>query len=101
MNDCCERTPIACSLTSVELRDRVTTLLAQCRSAVIETEEPQEGYAFRLPGEWIRLAAELIAAERECCPFLVFEVSALPNLGPVTVRVIGPAGTKEFLKTLL
>jgi hypothetical protein len=103
MNDCCERTPIACSLTSVELRDRVTTLLAQCRSAVIETEELQEGYAFRLPGDgkWIRLAAELIAAERECCPFLAFEVSALPNLGPVTVRVIGPAGTKEFLKTLL
>jgi hypothetical protein len=36
----------------------------------METEELQEGYAFRLPGDggWIRLTAELIVAERECCP---------------------------------
>jgi len=80
----------------LELRDREATLLAQFRSAVIEIEELQEGYAFRLPGdgEWIGLIAELIVAERECCPFLAFEVAALPNMGRVIVRVIGPAGTK-------
>ena len=94
---------ILCSLTTVELRDREATLLAQFRSAVIETEELQEGYAFRLPGdgEWIELIAELIVAERECCPFLAFEMTALPNMGPVIVRVIGPTGTKEFLRTVL
>lgn len=42
-----------------------------------------------------------MVAERECCPFLAFEVIALPDKGPVIVRVTGPAGTKEFLKTLL
>jgi hypothetical protein len=85
------------------MRDREATLFAQFRSAVIETEELQEGYAFRLPsdGEWIGLIAELIVAERECCPFLAFEMAALPNMGPVIVRVIGPAGTKEFLRTVL
>jgi hypothetical protein len=98
-----DNTPIACTLTTVELRDREANLLAQFRSAVIETEELQEGYAFSLPGdgEWIRLLAELIVAERECCPFLAFEVAALPNMGPVVVRVIGPAGTKEFVRTVL
>jgi hypothetical protein len=103
MKDRFDNTPIACSLTTVEWRDREATLLAQFRSAVIETEELQEGYAFRLPGdgEWIGLIAELIVAERECCPFLAFEVAALPNMGPVIVRVIGPAGTKEFLRTIL
>jgi hypothetical protein len=103
MKDRLDNTPITCSLTTVEWRDREATLLAQFRSAVIETEELQEGYAFRLPGdgEWIRLTAELIVAERECCPFLAFEVAALPNMGPVIVRVIGPAGTKEFLRTIL
>ncbi len=103
MRDRFDNTPIACSLTTVELRDREATLLAQFRSAVIETEELQEGYVFRLPGdgEWIGLIAELIVAERECCPFLAFEVAALPNMGPVIVRVIGPAGTKEFLRTVL
>jgi hypothetical protein len=103
MKDRFDNKPIACSLTTVEWRDREAKLLAQFRSAVIETEELQQGYAFRLPGggEWIRLVAELIVAERECCPFLAFEVAALPNMGPVIVRVIGPAGTKEFLRTIL
>jgi hypothetical protein len=103
MRDRFDNAPIACSLTTVEWSDREATLLAQFRSAVIETEELQEGYAFRLPGdgEWIRLIAKLIVAERECCPVLAFEVIALPNMGPVIVRVIGPAGTKEFLRTVL
>jgi hypothetical protein len=70
---------------------------------VIGIEELRDGYAFRVPGDgkWIVLIAELIVAERECCPFLAFEVAALPNMGPVIVRVIGPAGTKEFLRTVL
>jgi hypothetical protein len=42
-----------------------------------------------------------MVAERECCPFLTFEMSALPKMGPVIVRVVGPAGTKEFLRTIL
>jgi hypothetical protein len=96
-------TPIACSLTTAEFRDREANLLAQFRSAIVEAEELQEGYSFRLPsdGKWITLVAELIVAERECCPFLTFELAALPNQGPVIVRVIGPAGTKEFVKTVL
>jgi hypothetical protein len=103
MKDRFDNQPIACSLTTVELRDREATLLAQFRSAVIETEELQEGYAFRFPGDgkWIGLIAELIVAERECCPFLPFEMAALPNMGPVIVRVTGPAGTKEFLRNVL
>ena len=103
MRDCFDNTPIACSLTTAELRDREVNLLAQFRSAVSSIEELQEGYAFRLPGDgdWIRLIAEVITAERECCPFLTFEMAALPNMGPVIVRVIGPAGTKKFVRTLL
>ena len=95
--------PVACSLTTAELREREARLLAQFRSGVLETQELQDGCVFRVPGDaqWIRLAAELIVAERECCPFLTFEVSAEPNKGPLTVRVTGPDGTKEFLRTIL
>jgi hypothetical protein len=98
-----DKLPIACTLTSTELRDREATLLTQFRSAIITTEELQEGYAFRIPGdgERIRQVAELIVAERECCPFLVFELSALPNMGQLIVRVTGPAGAKEFLSSLI
>jgi hypothetical protein len=41
----------------------------------------------------------MIAAERECCPFLTFEFVAQPSMGPLIVRVTGPSGTKDFLKT--
>jgi hypothetical protein len=94
---------IACRLTSAELRERETTLLAQFRSAVIETEELPDGYAFRVPGDGksIAIIAEMIVAERECCPFLSFEFVAQPSMGPVIVRVTGPAGAKDFVKTVL
>ena len=98
-----DKLPIACSLTSTELREREATLLAQFRAAIVKTEELQDGYAFHIPGdgERIRQLTELIVAERECCPFLVFEVSAPPDMGPVTVGVSGPTGTKEFLSSPL
>ena len=70
---------------------------------MIATEELPDGYAFHVSGDkkGIAVVAELIVAERECCPFLAFEVAALPNMGPVIVRVTGPAGAKEFLRTVL
>jgi hypothetical protein len=83
--------PIACGLTSAELREREATLLAP-RSAVIETEELPDGYAFRVPGggKWIAIIAKMIVAERRCCPFLTFELVGQPNMEPVIVRVTGP-----------
>ena len=47
------------------------------------------------------MIAKMIVAERECCPFLTFELVAQPNMGPVIVSVTGPAGAKEFLRTVL
>ena len=93
--------PIACSLSDAELRQREQALLAQFRAVVTAIEELPEGYAFTLPGDEksIALAAELIAAERECCLFLTFELIAQPNNVPVILRVTGPDGAKEFVKT--
>ena len=98
-----DRNRIACSLTTAEFRDREAQLLAQFRAAIVEAQEIPNGYSFRLPGDRksIILIAELIEAERECCPFLTFEVTALPDRGPVMVRVSGPAGAREFVKTVL
>jgi len=94
--------PIACCLTTAELRERAATLLAQFSSAVVGTEELRDGYAFHLPGDGKQIAtiAKMIVAERECCPFLAFELVAQANMGSVIVRVTGPAGTKDFLKTV-
>jgi hypothetical protein len=95
--------PVACRLSNAELREREATLLAQFRSAVIATEELPDGYAFRVPGDekLMMIVFELMVAERECCPFLTFAVVAHPNMGPVEVRMSGPAGTKGFVEAIL
>jgi len=92
--------PIACRLTDAEFREREALLLARFKAAVATTRELPDGFAFLARGEktWITLLADLIAAERECCPFLRFELTAEPNLGPVTLSVTGPAGSKAFVK---
>ena len=95
--------PVACCLSDSDLRIRESTLLAQFKTAVIEREELENGYLFRILGDnkSIALVTELIIAERECCPFLKFEMSLEPAMGPINVRMTGPAGTKEFLKSIL
>jgi hypothetical protein len=95
--------PVACCLSDEGLRNREATLLAQFKAAVIESEELDDGYLYRVLGDKKSLAliAELITAERECCPFLKFDLSMEPGVGPVSVRMTGPAGTKEFLKSIL
>ena len=94
---------VACCLSDAEVRKRVATLLARFESAVIATEELPDGYVFQVPGDknWMGVVWEAIVAERECCPFLTFQLTAQPNMGPVSVRVTGPAGTKDFLKAIL
>jgi hypothetical protein len=98
-----DEVPVACCLSKEELRNREATLLAQFKAALIESEELNDGYMFRVLGDKksIAVVADLIVAERECCPFLKFEVSLEPGMGPVSVRMTGPAGTKEFLKSIL
>ncbi|MFZ0968795.1 MAG: hypothetical protein WAN13_11020 [Candidatus Acidiferrales bacterium] len=103
MNRESDDVPVACHLPDAELREREATLFAQFMSGVIAMEELLDGYVFRIPGDkkWIAVAAALIVAERECCPFLTFTLAFPPNMGPADVRVTGPAGTKEFLTTVL
>jgi len=95
--------PIACRLTNVEFREREAVLLARFKASVSETMELADGFAFLAPGEtnWIALLAELMVAERECCPFMRFELTAEPDMGPVTLSVTGPSGAKTFLRKLL
>ena len=90
-------------MSDEEMRNREATLLAQFKSALVTTEDVSDGYLFRIPADkkWISRAAELIVTERECCPFLRFELAADPGMGPVTLRMTGPSGTKEVIKSVL
>ena len=52
--------------------------------------------AVRMP-----VIAEMIDGERQCCRFLRFAVVLEANLGPVSLELTGPAGTRAFLEALL
>jgi hypothetical protein len=94
--------PVACSLSDTELRTREATIIAQFKAAVTGIREIAAGYSFEVPGDKQHLALvfELLAAERDCCPFLTFELAAAQGQGPLTLCIAGPVGTKEFLKAL-
>ncbi len=95
--------PVACTLSDPQRREREMTLIAEFRSGVIAVTELADGYAFRVSGEkrWLALIAELMIAERECCPFLTFQLTAEPNNGTLTLAISGPDSSKQFLRSLL
>ena len=94
--------PIACSLTDPEFQQRRADLLKTFQGALLETKELVEGYAYRFPSgaNWIAELAQLITFERECCPFLRFNLRLEPANGPLWLELTGPEGTKDFLQSL-
>jgi hypothetical protein len=94
--------PIVCTLSDAQKREREATLLARFKAGVIAAEELDDGYSFRIPGgkDWFALAVDLITAEHECCPFLTFQLTAESQMGALTIRITGPEGAKEFLKSV-
>ena len=95
--------PIACTLSEEQLTERkdgaLATLMAQCE----QTDELDDGYALRFPGsaEIVSELAQFIAFERDCCSFFTFELICTPEQGPVTLRLRGPAGVKEFMRGMV
>ena len=94
--------PIACNLTDPEFQQRRADLLKTFQVALLETKELADGYAYRFPSgaNWIAQLAQLITFERECCPFLRFNLRLEPANGPLWLELTGPEGTKVFLQSL-
>jgi hypothetical protein len=92
--------PIACGLGHREQRERREELSREVFSGRLETEELDDGYAFVFPGEaaWAEKLVGFVVAERECCPFFSFELRFEPGGGPISLRVRGPEGAKEFVR---
>lgn len=95
--------PIACTLTAPELREREQLLQREISSGVLERRELPDGYVLRFPGDaaWLATLTALIRFERVCCPFFTFELRCEPEQGPLWLSLRGPDGVKEFVMTLL
>ena len=94
---------LSCKLSEPELNARRLSILKEIRSASQETQELSDGFALRMPtiDEWRRTLEEFISFERECCAFLSFEIQEQPADGTLWLRVSGPDGAKEFVRTEL
>jgi hypothetical protein len=92
--------PVACSLDAAALARRQNDLRAGVLAQAIAVEALPNGYRWRFahaPDLFARLGA-IIDAERQCCRFLYFILTADAGKGAVTMEVTGPAGTSEFLE---
>ena len=93
---------VACNLVPEELQERRNTLLRRVKNAVVAERTLPDGYAYGFPptGDSLVELANLIAFERQCCPFLSFNLRVEPGAGPIWLELTGPAGTRDFLDSL-
>ncbi len=96
--------PIACNLNafSPKEREQYQTLRSELVAAIQETRELDSGYALKLlpEAQTIRMAAEFIAFERRCCPFLAFSL-VVEGEANAWLYFTGGEGVKAFLQAEL
>jgi hypothetical protein len=97
-----QEVPVACTLSAAEQARRGDEI-APLFWEVQETRELPDGYALRFPGDetWAARLLAFIAAERACCPFFTFALVFEPQQGPLWLHLRGPAGTKDFVASML
>ena len=94
-----DQLPVACTLTTAEMRERRRLVLEPLAAAVLEVAPLAGGLALRFAASGATLAglAALIDLERRCCPFLRFALTVESGGGPLWLSLTGPPGTGDFL----
>jgi hypothetical protein len=67
----------------------------------IERADLADGYGFRFAADKLVELVQFIDNERKCCPFMSFELVIAPESGPIWLRMTGPEGTRQVLRTEL
>jgi hypothetical protein len=96
-------TPFACSLEkslTKEQRAHKKQIALKMESARIETKEIADGYVFRFRPDGVSFAeiADWVATERVCCPFFDLAIEAERENGPLSLRISGREGVKNFIR---
>lgn len=94
---------ISCKLTTPELRERKATVIASLKNQVLVTRELKNGFAYRFPGtdSVVDELATFVKTERACCDFFNFDISIAGNKTEAWLKITGPKGAKDFIKTEL
>jgi hypothetical protein len=95
-----KKNALACCLQNQDFRIQANAskeILKLARS----TEEIDGGFRFSFDASSnsLRLLCELIDAERQCCPFLIFTLEVPAHQNAFVLRIAGPSGTVEFIRS--
>jgi hypothetical protein len=96
--------PFACDMTAIPAAQRgahhalIRRLVAE---ALEEVQELPNGLALRFPADEYEPVTEFVGRERLCCPFLGFTLEVGPERGPITLKLTGAEGVKDFIRAEL
>ena len=88
--------PIACTLTGPELLERRRTVLEIVRKIKVRTLYLPNGYAYEFPAEILESVRSLVALERQCCPFLAFNIIDAGTR--IRLEVTGPPAAARIIE---
>ncbi len=94
--------PIACTLTASEMRERRQTILESLRNVILNVVPLPLGYAYRFEptSELLIQLARLVDLERQCCAFLTFKIVVEAINQPICLEVTGPPEAKVLIADL-
>src|SRR5215475_5761543 len=93
--------PIACSLRETELRKRRQTIMDNSFQTMhVAVSELSDGYSFtfQASSEALQRIAELVDLERQCCPFLTFNIVVEAGQAAMRLEISGPKEAKKLIK---
>ena len=92
--------PIACTLPTSDLAQRLDNTIIALFQQADGRQELEDGYRFRFPGtdEWADQLLDFVKFERNCCAFFAFDLAFEPNRGPIWLALRGSDGVKAFVK---
>ena len=95
-----EDIPIACQLLPTDFQKRRETLMQSTIVQFSQVTELENGYQFHYLGsdDVAMELVEFINFERQCCPFLTFELGFAPQGAGITLSILGNNEIKTFIQ---
>lgn len=95
------QTGFYCDMSALSAKERseLPQVLERLIARQPKVTELQDGFELHFAkGKGLyALAAQWTSAESRCCPFFDLSISVQRFNGPMTVRITGPKGVKEFI----
>jgi hypothetical protein len=96
----------ACNMKAMspEERKRQSEVLSPgLRGSKLSSKELADGYEFQFPSDakTYQMVAEWIGNERLCCPFFDFDLRVGDASAPMSLKISGPEGVKQFIRAEL